>query len=397
MGTDTRTLEEKIAERNAKLDALHEKLASAVDQLVTGQDWLRALAFAARFRSRSFNNTLLIQLQHGLAHAQGLVPDPDPTYVAGFKQWKALGRSVRKGQPGYQIYAPVTARMATSDPSAGPWRRLARGEKPEPGEVVRQRMIGLRPAYVWDVSQTDGAPLPEPPATVQMPAGRAPEGLWDGIAALVADRGYDLQIVPDPSALGGAMGRTTYPSKIVEICDSLSDAAKVAVLTHELAHIDLHAPGRDHAPDDGTLTDEPPTLALHRGIREVEADSVAYMVNAAHGLTTDSSTIPYVAEWASTVRGASIVETVQSTATRVRDAAIKILDGLDTHQIPNGAPPGLDRSAKPADRRVPRGNAPELTDGPADGVDLPSGGPVGAAPGAPGRTRARSATDGIGR
>ncbi|PUB20893.1 hypothetical protein C8K30_115104 [Promicromonospora sp. AC04] len=366
MRDDTRTLEEKTADRNAKLDALHEKLSGAVEQLVTGEDWLRALAFAARFRARSFNNTLLIAMQHAIAHAEGLVPSADPTYVAGFKQWKALDRSVRKGQPGYQIYAPVTARMATFSPESGPWRRLGRGEKPEPGEIVRSRIVGLRPAYVWDVSQTDGKPVPEPPPSVQMPAGQAPAGLWDGLAALVAERGYDLQIVPDPTALGGALGRTTYPTKLVEICDSLDDAAKTAVLTHELAHIDLHAPGRDRAPSDGTLTSEPATVSQHRGIREVEADSVAYMVNASHGLTTDSSTIPYIADWASTVPGTSIAETVQSTATRVRDAAIKILDGLDTHQIPDGTPPGLDRDALRASSRTAKSRrTPTPVDGSA--------------------------------
>jgi hypothetical protein len=352
MRNDTRTLEEKVADRDAKLDALHAKLSSAVEQLVTGEDWLQALTFAAKFRARSFNNTLLIAMQHAIAHAEGLVPNPDPTYVAGFKQWKALDRNVRKGQPGYQIYAPVTKRMATLSPETGPWRRLGRGEKPEPGEIVRPRIVGLRPAYVWDVSQTDGKPLPEPPPSVQMPAGQAPTGLWDGLAALVAERGYDLRIVPDPTALGGALGRTTYPTKRVEICDSLDDAAKTAVLTHELAHVDLHAPGHDRAPDDGTLTNGAPTVSQHRGIREVEADSVAYMVNASHGLATDSSTIPYIADWASTVPGASVAEIVQSTATRVRDAAIKILDGLDTHQIPDGTPPGLDRDALRASSRT---------------------------------------------
>ncbi len=56
MATD----EETRAARDAKLDALHERLTSAVHQLVSGEDWRRALEFATRFRSRSFNNTLLI-------------------------------------------------------------------------------------------------------------------------------------------------------------------------------------------------------------------------------------------------------------------------------------------------------------------------------------------------
>ena len=121
----TGTNQEARARREAKLDALHERLASAVSGLVTGEDWMRAMAFAARFRSRSFGNTLLIYVQHHHAYAQGRVPESFPTLVAGFQQWKQLGRSVVKGQSGYMIYAPVTARFATSTPSdAESWRRL---------------------------------------------------------------------------------------------------------------------------------------------------------------------------------------------------------------------------------------------------------------------------------
>ncbi len=77
------TREEARAEREAKLAALHEKLAGAVDQLVSGEDWACALAFTARFRSRSFNNTLLIWVQHQAAFEAGRVPVPVPSYVAG--------------------------------------------------------------------------------------------------------------------------------------------------------------------------------------------------------------------------------------------------------------------------------------------------------------------------
>ncbi len=170
---------------DAKLDALHEKLAGAVEQVVSGDDWRRALEFAARFRSRSFGNTLLIWAQHLDAHDAGRVPEPDPTYVAGYKQWQSLGRQVDKGQPGYMIFAPVTGRFASSSPSdPESWRRLDRFEKPKPGEVVRFRMVGAKPAYVWDVSQTSGGPVPERPRPVLL-EGEAPDGLWDGLARLV--------------------------------------------------------------------------------------------------------------------------------------------------------------------------------------------------------------------
>ena len=159
------TVEEARAARDAKLDALHEQLTGAVESLVSGEDWKRALEFAARFRARSFNNTLLIFVQHQAAFESGRVPEPVPSYVAGFKQWQALGRQVSRGQSGYMILAPVTGRFASFTPKvAESWRRLGRFEKPKPGEAVRSRMVGVRPAYVWDVSQTAGDPIPAPPS-----------------------------------------------------------------------------------------------------------------------------------------------------------------------------------------------------------------------------------------
>jgi hypothetical protein len=107
----------------------------------------------------------------------------------------------------------------------------------------------------------------------------------------------------------------------------------------------LHGPGQPDARADAVL---------HRGIAEVEAESVALMVSAAHGLATDDYTIPYVASWASSVQGKTPVEVVQATAERVRGAAVTILDTLDTPQVGDGNPPGLDREALAAGRSVGR-------------------------------------------
>ncbi len=79
------TREEAQAAREARLEELHEQLTGAVEQLVTGEDWVRALSFAAKFRTRSFNNTLLIWAQHQHAFEQGRVPESFPSYVAGHR------------------------------------------------------------------------------------------------------------------------------------------------------------------------------------------------------------------------------------------------------------------------------------------------------------------------
>lgn len=329
MRKDDRTLEEKIAGRNAKIDALHEKLTGAVEQLITGEDWRRAMEFAAKFRARSFNNTLLIWVQNQGAYEAGLVPNPFPQYVAGFQQWKQLGRSVNSGAKGFQIFAPVTAKVAVSDD--GSYRRLEKGESPEPGEVVRSRMVGVRPTYVWPLELTSGRDVPETPAP-KLLTGKAPVGLWDGLAAQVRERGYTLRDVPDAAALGGANAMVRYDAMEVLVRADMDPAARAKSLCHELAHAVMHRPGDPDVPG-------------HRGVAEIEAESTALMVAAAHGLPTDDYTIPYVSTWASRVEGQDPVVTVQQTASRVRGAALEILAALDTHTVPDGDPPGLSRTA----------------------------------------------------
>lgn len=336
------------AARDARIEALQKQLATSVSALVSGEDWRRALEFAARFRSRSFSNTMLIYVQHYQAFEEGRVPEPTPTYVAGFKQWLSLDRHVMKGQTGYAILAPVTARFASSTPeNAESWRRLARGEEPNRGESVRSKLVGVKPAHVWDISQTDGKPIPERPRPTLL-QGQAPEGLWEGLAAQIQARGFTMKAVPAAAAIGGANGLTDYVTREVSVRMDMDDAARVKTLAHELGHVMLHGPDN-------------PDASLHRGIAEVEAESVALMIGAAHGLDTTSYTVPYVSSWASSVLGKSPVEVVTATAERVRATAVTVLDSLDTPQLGSGDPPGLDRDAavhRESPRRAPTCPAP---------------------------------------
>ena len=337
--------EEARAARDAKVNELHERLTGAVATLVSGADWARALEFAARFRSRSFGNTLLIWAQHQAAFDAGRVPVPAPTYVAGYRQWQQLGRQVRKGQPGYMILAPVTGRFATAAPAdASSWRRLGAREQPKPGEVVRSKMVGVRPAYVWDVSQTDGGPLPVPPAPTLL-EGAAPAGLWEGLAAQVTSAGFALVRVPHEGMIRGANGMTDWATREVSVRENMDPAAQVKTLAHELAHVLMHEPDDEDA-------------RLHRGIQEVEAESVALMIGAAHGMDTTGYTIPYVSAWAGHVNGKEVVQVVQATGERVRKTALGILDQLDTFQVSGGTPPDLIRDAPTAEPKTPHMAAP---------------------------------------
>jgi hypothetical protein len=162
-------------------------------------------------------------------------------------------------------------------------------------------------------------------------AGEAPAGLWDGLAAQVRERGFTLGDAPDAVALGGANGVTDFLARTVQVRADMDDAARVKTLAHELAHIAL---GHEDRRPEG----------LHRGIGEVEAESVALMVCASFGLDSTDYTVPYVASWSSQVKGSSPLEVIRAAGERARTTALTILDGLPEAPVGDGDPPGLDRT-----------------------------------------------------
>jgi DNA primase len=325
-------LEAREAARTAKLDALHGTLTEQIAALRTGQDWQRWLAVAARFHNYSFNNVLLIAAQR-----------PGATAVAGYEAWKALGRQVDKGERGIQILAPVVRRAASADPAAA-----AAGDSQtsdQTGDAQQEpassgsarRVAGFRVAHVFDVSQTSGAPLPERPVP-RLLAGQAPAGLWDALAEQVHARGFTLQRGP---CLGGfANGLTNYLTRTVTVRADVDDAQAVKTLAHELAHVLLHDPTAavaGHPTAAGAAVDS----AGHcRGRVEVEAESVAYLVTASHGLDSGAYTFPYVAGWAGSVDAVTPETVVRATGQRVLTAAHVILTA--TEHLHDPASPSAD-------------------------------------------------------
>jgi len=330
--------------RAAKLAALHATLTEQITALRTGADWQGWLKTAARFHQYSFNNVTLIAAQCAAAGR------PEPTAVAGFGTWKALGRQVNKGERAIAILAPVTHRRdpqtATEDPpSTVKSPNESDGTEPDPAHTQeggrsqgpsRQR-TSFRAAHVFDISQTSGDPLPERPMP-QLLAGQAPEGLWQALAHQAAGRGFTLQ----RADCGKANGVTDYLRRTVTVRPDIDDAAAVKTLSHELAHILLHDPssiGQSAAPGGAAVAADPPGDPIHpafaagettsvdqcRGRIEVEAESVAYLITASHGLDSAAYTFPYVAGWAGTVDVVTPETVVRATGERVLAAARIIL------------------------------------------------------------------------
>ena len=290
---------------------LHERLTAAVASIETGEQWQAWLDFAHRLHTYSFNNLILIWAQC-----------PDATAVASYRTWQGLDRQVRRGEKAIRVLAPMTRRRPVVDQQDQPVL------KPDGTPVQRQQLLGFKPVAVFDIAQTDGPPPPQPPAPVLL-AGEAPAGLWDALVGEVSERGYRLLRGP-VDRLGGANGVTKITEREVWVRDDVDDAQAVKTLTHELAHVMLH-----------TNPDQPTGCA---GVREVEAESVAHLVMAVHGLDTGAYTFPYVAVWAQPVAAAEhklVTEVITRTGTRVIQTAHTILNAIPPVAEPDPAAAAL--------------------------------------------------------
>lgn len=323
------------AERGAaRIAGVQETLTAEVAALRSREDWRRYLDFQAKLHAYSPRNVLLITAQHAREFADGLVPYAEPTYVAGFNTWKALGRAVNKGQHGYAILAPCRYDRRVAVDAEGHVRALAKTDAPAEGENVEARKVlaGFRIEYVFDVSQTTGVELAEPPQP-ELLQGEAPPGLGAAVATLIEERGFEVSTVPDAGAIGGANGQTNWASRTVLVRADMDDAAMVKTLVHEAAHVLLH--------------EGPPGRYLPRATKEIEAESVAYVVAATHGMASDGYSFPCVAAWA----GEDGAKAIVATQGRVATAARQIICASPAPHLSGGKVPGVD--AAPAAARSP--------------------------------------------
>jgi antirestriction protein ArdC len=268
----------KTDKRDERLEKMHEALVAKTATLTTSEGWLEYLAFVARFRQYSFNNSMLILIQR-----------PDATHVASYKKWQEMNRQVKKGEKSIGIFAPM----------------MRKREDKATGET-RSYISGFRIVPVFDISQTEGDPVPEQIRPVLLD-GEAPAGMYAALALLVAEKGYTLEVGP---SVHGEYGYCSPGRKMIHVTEGLSDAQAAKTLCHEVAHMLLHT-------DEDSLTVE---AMQHRGIAEVEAESVAHIVLGALGMDTDEYTLPYVAGWSD-----GKPEAVAATADRVLKTAKEIL------------------------------------------------------------------------
>jgi antirestriction protein ArdC len=259
-----------------------ERLEAAIDKLLSSEGWRSWVTARGRFRRYSLHNSFLIAAQA-----------PDATYVAGYRTWRTLGRTVRRGERAIRIYAPM---------------RL----KPDPDAPDEAGRVIFRAVPVFDLAQTD--PIP---GVVQAPLGPPCEPvtgdshahLIPTLETLADSLGYRVAYEDLP---GGVEGSCDRADRVIRIEAGLPANGRVAVLVHELGH--AYGVGYQTHP---------------RREAEVIVEAAAHITCAALGLDTSAQAVAYIAEWA----GANPREAVTQAAELIDEIGA----WFDQHLNPSAA------------------------------------------------------------
>lgn len=242
--------------RMKKIDEITNKLENGIKDMYQGENYKNYLKAMSRFHRYSCNNVILIASQMRTA-----------SQVASFTKWKELERSVKKGERGIQIFAPVIKKEIDLET-----RELVIDEKTgKPKEYV----AGYMPAYVFDISQTEGKELPSVVGKLEGEV-KDFEKLKDALIN-AAPVSVCFEII---AGMANGYFSTTENRIVVE--ESLSDMHKVKTLVHEISHSMLHGEGSDEKAC---------------SMKEVEAESVAYTVCNYLGLDTSDYSFGYIGSW----------------------------------------------------------------------------------------------------
>ena len=273
----------------SKADDVLQQLREGVTQLTNSDEWRRYLDVQRRFHTYSWGNCFLIMLQR-----------PDATRVAGYKKWLSLERQVRKGERAIRILAPVAYRPVSDGEASA-----QDGEQSRDPRVVR----AFRTAFVFDISQTEGEPLPE--IATRLLGTNAGSALTR-MQMVANELGYSVNVTSLP---GARNGDCNFETKEIRLRDDLAPHHLVKTLAHEIAHTLLHHPSKL------------PAGGLTRDVAELEAESVAYTVCQDLGIDSSAYSLGYIAHWAG--GGEKARKNLEMSASRINKAARTLIDGIE--------------------------------------------------------------------
>ena len=285
-----------------QLKEISERLEQGVKEIFTSERYTEYLNTMSKFHNYSFNNTLLITMQK-----------PEATLVAGYQAWqKKFNRHVKRGEKGIQIIAPAPIREKQEIEKIDPvTKEPVIGEDGQPEtEIVEMVIPRFRVTTVFDVSQTEGEPI----ADLDVPELTGSVQFYDTFMQALQN------ISPVPIRMmnveGEAKGYYHQTEKYIAIQEDMSNAQTMKTGVHEVSHALLH--DREVMDAEGVLKD--------RTTKEVEAESIAYIVCNHFGLDTSEYSFTYIASWCES----KDMKALRASMDTIRKTSAEIIGNMET-------------------------------------------------------------------
>lgn len=309
-------------------------IEGSIQELFQSERYAEYLRTMSRFHTYSVNNTILIHMQM-----------PNATHVAGYNKWKnQFGRHVKQGEKGLTIIAPTPFKRKIEEMKLDPDTKAPVLDE-DGNAVTEEREIEIplfKPVKVFDVSQTEGAPLP---SLVSNLTGDV-EQYEAFMEALRRTSPMSINVEPLRPGLDGLCN---HDDQIISIQEGMSQVQTVCATVHEITHAVLHSREKDRlTAAAGDETKEPPK-PKDENTMEVEAESVSYTVCQYYGIETGANSLGYIATWS---KDRSLPE-LKASLESISKTASALITSIDRHFADVCKERGIDLTAQQTEQDAP--------------------------------------------
>ncbi len=295
-----------------RLKEITESIETGIKEIFESDKYKSYLQTMSRFHKYSFNNTMLISMQK-----------PDATLVAGFNKWRdAFSRFVKKGEKGIKIIAPTPYKIKEEREKLDPQTKaplLDVNGKVQTEEVEVQIPM-FRVVSVFDVSQTEGEPLP----TLASDLTGNVKQFDVFMEAIKRTAPVPIEIMPLPKDTDGYYHTE---EKRIAIREGMSEVQTISAAIHEVAHSLLHNREMEKELQAQQNETAKPNKPKNRNTEEVEAESISFAVCSYYGIQTAENSLGYIASWS---KGKELAELRASLET-INKTSSELITGIDTH------------------------------------------------------------------
>ena len=328
-----------------RLKEITDSIEAGIKELFESDKYKSYLQTMSRFHKYSLNNTMLISMQK-----------PDATLVAGFNKWRdGFSRYVKKGEKGIKIIAPTPYKIKEEREKLDPQTKapiLDASGKVQTEEVEIQIPM-FRVVSVFDVSQTEGEPLP----TLASNLTGNVEQFEVFMEAVKRTASVPIEIKPMSEDTDGYYH---IEDKRIAIREGMSEVQTISAAIHEVAHSLLHNREMEKELQAQQCENKKPMKPKDRNTEEVEAESISFAVCSYYGIQTAENSLGYIATWS---KGKELAELRASLETINKTSSV-LISGIDTHFAEIIKERGMDIATEtPALQQAPDIAKNEITEG----------------------------------